>query len=85
MHEHVHRLVSVVKMATVLEECNTEEQRFVVHFCGQKDSMQRILMKKCFMWTVGSVCSVKQVTTRSRYSLKGVRKSQMMKQRCGSG
>jgi hypothetical protein len=26
------RLVSVVKMATVLEEYNTEEQRSVVHF-----------------------------------------------------
>jgi hypothetical protein len=37
-------LVSVVKMATVLEECNTEEQRLVVRFCGQKDSMQFIFI-----------------------------------------
>jgi hypothetical protein len=29
---HVQRLVSVVKMATVLEECTTENQRSVVHF-----------------------------------------------------
>jgi hypothetical protein len=29
-HAHVQRLVSVVKMATVLEECSTEEQRSVV-------------------------------------------------------
>jgi hypothetical protein len=28
-HAHVQRLVSVVKMATVLEEYATEEQRFV--------------------------------------------------------
>jgi hypothetical protein len=27
---HVQRLVSVVKMATVLEECATEKQRYVV-------------------------------------------------------
>jgi hypothetical protein len=27
---HVQRLVSVFKMATVLEMCNTEEQRYVV-------------------------------------------------------
>jgi hypothetical protein len=31
-HAHVQRLVSVVKMATVLEECTIEEQRSVV--CG---------------------------------------------------
>jgi hypothetical protein len=29
-YAHVQRPVSVVKMATVLEECNTEEQRSVV-------------------------------------------------------
>jgi hypothetical protein len=42
---HVQRLVSVVKMATVIEECIKEEQRSVVLFCEQKDSMQRILIK----------------------------------------
>jgi hypothetical protein len=30
MHAHVQRLVLVVKMATVLEECHTEEQRSVM-------------------------------------------------------
>jgi hypothetical protein len=35
MHAHVQGLVSVVKMATVLEECTTEE-RSVVHFLGAK-------------------------------------------------
>jgi hypothetical protein len=61
-------------MVTVLEECSTEEQRSVV----QRDSMQRIFIKKCFLFTVGSVCHVKQFTTASRNSLKDVRKSQMM-------
>jgi hypothetical protein len=41
-------------MATVLEEYPTEEQPFVV----QKDSTQRIFIKKCFPFTVGSVCRV---------------------------
>jgi hypothetical protein len=39
------RLVSVVKMATVLEEYSTEEQRSVVHFYGQKDSIKNILIE----------------------------------------
>jgi hypothetical protein len=52
-HMHVQRLVSVVKMATVLEECTTEEQRSVVRFfCRQEDSMKRIFIRKCFLLTV---------------------------------
>jgi hypothetical protein len=35
-HAHVQSLVSVVKMATVLEEYSTEEQRSVVHFSVSK-------------------------------------------------
>jgi hypothetical protein len=31
-HAHVQRLVSVVKMVTVPEECTTEEQRSIVRF-----------------------------------------------------
>jgi hypothetical protein len=50
MYMHVQRLVSVVKMV-VLEVYNTEEQRSVVRFCGQKDSMQRIFIRKCFLFT----------------------------------
>jgi hypothetical protein len=56
----VQRLVSVVKMATVLEKYAAEEQRSVVLFCGQKDSMQRIIIKKCILPTVGSNCRVKR-------------------------
>jgi hypothetical protein len=42
-------------MATVLEQCATDEQRSVVRFLWQNDSMQRIFIKKCFLFTVGSV------------------------------
>jgi hypothetical protein len=35
-HEHVQRLVSVVKMVTVLEAYNGEEQRSVVRFSWAK-------------------------------------------------
>jgi hypothetical protein len=59
-------LVSVVKL-TVLEVCTTEEQHSVVRFLWAKDSMQRMFMKKCFLFTVGSVCRVK------RFSLSGKR------------
>jgi hypothetical protein len=57
-HAYVQRLVSVAKMATMLEEYSTEEQRSVMCFfvCVQKDSVQRIFAKKCFLFTVGSVC-----------------------------
>jgi hypothetical protein len=75
---HVQRLVSVVKMTTVLEECITEEQRSVVFFCGQKDSIQRIFIKKCSPFMVGSVCRVKGLKTGPRNSIKGVGKSQMI-------
>jgi hypothetical protein len=47
-------------------------------FCGQKSSMQRIFINKFSLFTVGSVCRVKQFTTDLRNSLKDVRKSQMM-------
>jgi hypothetical protein len=49
---------SVVKIATVLDGCNTEEQPSVVRFYGQKDSMQRIFIKNFSLFTVGSVCRV---------------------------
>jgi hypothetical protein len=65
-HAHVQRLVSVVKMATILEECITEEQRSVVRFfCGQNDSIQRIFTKKCVLFVVEYVCSVQYSTNGS--------------------
>jgi hypothetical protein len=55
-HAHIQRLLSVVKMATVLEVYTTEEHHYVVHILWAKDSMQRIFIKKCSLFTVGSVC-----------------------------
>jgi hypothetical protein len=52
-HAHVQRLVSVIKMATVLEEYTTYVQRSVVLFiCGRKSSMQRIFIKTIYPFTV---------------------------------
>jgi hypothetical protein len=55
-------------LCTVLEVCTNEEQCSVVcfFFYGQKDSMQRIFIKKYFLFTVGSVCRVMRFTTGSR-------------------
>jgi hypothetical protein len=61
-HAHVQRLVLVVKLATVLEVRTTEEQRFY----GQKESVQRIFIQKCFLFMVGSVCRVKRFTSGQR-------------------
>jgi hypothetical protein len=44
----------------------------------KRNCMHRIFIKKCFLCTVGSVYLVKRFTTRSRNSLKDVRKSQIM-------
>jgi hypothetical protein len=71
-------MISVVKMATMLEGCTTKEQCNFVCFCEQKDSIQRIFIKTYFLFVVGSVCRVKRFTTGSKNSLKGLRKSQMM-------
>jgi hypothetical protein len=64
-HAHIQRLVSVVKMVTVLEEYTAEEWRSAVRFYGQKDSMQRILINKCFLFTMRSACRVKRFSSGS--------------------
>jgi hypothetical protein len=56
-------------MATVLEECTTKEHRSVIWFflgVGQKDLLQTIFIKKCFLFMVGSVCCIKWFTAGSR-------------------
>jgi hypothetical protein len=53
-------------MATVLEEYSTEEQCSAVQFLWAKDSMQRILIKKRFLFKEKSVCRVKRFATGSR-------------------
>jgi hypothetical protein len=47
-------------------------------FFGQRDSVQWIFIKICFLFAVGNVCHIKRLTTRSRNSLKEVLMSQMM-------
>jgi hypothetical protein len=48
----------------MLEEYATEDQHSVVLlFCGQRYSMQRIFIRKYFLFTVGSVCRLKRFTT----------------------
>jgi hypothetical protein len=69
-HAHIQKLVSLVKMATVLEERHTEEQRSVERSSGQKDSVQTIFIKTYLLFTVLSVCCVKRFTTWSRNFLK---------------
>jgi hypothetical protein len=44
---HVQRLLSVVKMATVLEECTAEEKRSVVPFQCAKGLNPKKKVKKC--------------------------------------
>jgi hypothetical protein len=53
---HTQRLVSVVKLVTVYEECASEEQRSVMRFYRQKDLMQRIFIKIYFLFTMRNVC-----------------------------
>jgi hypothetical protein len=74
-HAHGQRLVLVVKMATVVEECTTEDQCSVVRFFFVGERLNAKDIKKCFLFTVGSVFRVKRFTARSKNSLKGVRKS----------
>jgi hypothetical protein len=53
--------------------------------CGKKDSIQRMVIKKYLLFTVGNACGVKRFTAGSRIALKEFRKSHMMKRRCRSG
>jgi hypothetical protein len=51
-------------MATVLEEYTTEDQRSVVRFfCGQKNTMNRIFIKKMFPIYSGKCLSRKAIHT----------------------
>jgi hypothetical protein len=61
-HAVVQMMASVVKMETMLEEYDTEEQRTFSFFCGQKKSANDI-HKKSFLFTVESIWRVKRFTT----------------------
>jgi hypothetical protein len=69
---------SVDKVATVLEGVLPKSSVLLCVFCEQKDSVQIIFIKKCYLFKVGSVCRVKRFITGSRNSLMDIRKSQMM-------
>jgi hypothetical protein len=62
-------------MATVLEECITEEHRSVVRFFFRAKGLNaKDIHKEMFLFMVGRVCRVKRFTTGPRNSLKDVRK-----------
>jgi hypothetical protein len=48
MHAHVQRLVSVFKMATMLEDCTTKEQYCVVCFLSAKGLCTKDIHKEMF-------------------------------------
>jgi ribulose 1,5-bisphosphate synthetase/thiazole synthase len=60
-HAHVQRLVSAVKMATVLEECTTEKERSVVHFLWAKGLNANDIHKEMFPVYGGTCLSRKAV------------------------
>jgi hypothetical protein len=64
-HAHVLWLVSVVKMMTVLEELLPKSNVLLCISCGQKDSMQRIFINKCFLFTVGSVWLGREILSQT--------------------
>jgi hypothetical protein len=47
---------------------------YCMFYVGKKDSTRSMFIKKCFLFTVGSVCRVKRFATGSRNSLLDVRK-----------
>jgi hypothetical protein len=61
MHEHVQRLVSVVKMVTMLKEYNNEEQHYVVRFLWAKGLSVKGIHKEMFPVYVGKCLSCKAV------------------------
>jgi hypothetical protein len=64
VHTHVQRLISVVKMATVLEYVLPKSSVLLCVYCGHKNSTKRIIVKNFFLFTVGIICRVKRFTTK---------------------
>jgi hypothetical protein len=74
--------VLVVKLATVLEECTTKEQRSVVRFLLAKGLDAEDIHKEIF--PVGNVCRVKWFMTGPRNLANVSLMTKRLKQRCGS-
>jgi hypothetical protein len=62
-HAHVQRLVSVIKTATVLQGCTTEEQRSVVRSLWAKGLNSNDICKEMFPAFGGKCLSRKAVHT----------------------
>jgi hypothetical protein len=60
-HAHVQRLVAVGKMATVLEECATEEQHSAVNFFVAKGLSAKDILKEIVPVYGGKCLSCKSV------------------------
>jgi hypothetical protein len=72
VHAHVQRLVSVVKMATILEKCTTKKQHSVVHFLWAKKFNAKDINIEMFPVYGGKCLPCKWSTTGSRNYLKDV-------------
>jgi hypothetical protein len=81
MHAHVQRLVSTVKMVTMLEGCTTEEQCSVVHFLWAKGFNEDI-NKEMFPVYGGQCLMCKAVHS---WVTNILLMTMRLKQRCGSG
>jgi hypothetical protein len=71
-------------MATVLEVYTTEDKPSVVRFVGKRINAKDI-HKEIFLVSGWKFWQVKRFVTGSRNSLEDVRKSQIIKRRCGIG
>jgi hypothetical protein len=76
------RLVSVVKMVTVLEEYTIEEQRFVVRFLWAKGLNAKDVHKEMFH-VYGGKCLSRKAIHNWAENLSLMTKR--LKRRCGSG
>jgi hypothetical protein len=70
-HEHVQKLVSVVKMATMLEEHNTKEQNSLVIFLWVKGLNAKDIHKEMFPVHDGSRNFIKEIESSRWCSTKG--------------
>jgi hypothetical protein len=81
-HADVQRLVSVVKMATVLEECTTEQQRSVVRVLCAKELNAKDIHKEIFH-VYGVKCLLSKAVQNWEANVSLMTKR--LKWSCGSG
>jgi hypothetical protein len=81
-HEHVQRLVSVVKMANVLGECSAEDQHFVVRFLWAKGHTAKDIHKEIFP-LYGGKCLSRRAAHNWVANVSLMMKR--LKRRCGRG